>query len=104
MPALRELLSDDFSFHGPMMATDGADSFVEQMQNFPFHAQYEASRMIVEGDNVAHMFDFVVSAPRRSLSLGEYLRSLPNRSSGRQAGLMQSIGKALYLLFVFVGI
>ncbi len=63
MTALRALLSDGFSFHGPMMATEGADSFIEQMQNFPFQARYETSRMIVEGDNVAHMFAFVVSAP-----------------------------------------
>ncbi len=61
--ALRGLLSDEFSFHGPMMATDGADNFIEQLQGFPFQPRYEASRMIVEGDNVAHMFDFVVSAP-----------------------------------------
>ena len=27
--ALRGLLSDEFSFHRPMMATDGADSFIE---------------------------------------------------------------------------
>ena len=65
MAALRKLLSDDFSFLGPMMAAEGGDSFVEQLQNFPPQARYryEDSRMIVEGDNVAHMFDFVVSAP-----------------------------------------
>ena len=59
------LLSDDFSFLGPMMAAEGGDSFVEQLQNFPSQARYryEDSRMIVEGNNVAHMFDFVVSAP-----------------------------------------
>ncbi len=63
MQSLRSLLSDDFSFQGPMMTSDGADKFVEQMRNFPFQARFEDSRMVVEGENVVHMFDFVVTAP-----------------------------------------
>ena len=63
LQALRGLLNDEFSFHGTMMSTEGADDFIEQLRSFPFQARYDDSRMIVEGDSVAHMFDFVVSAP-----------------------------------------
>ncbi len=63
LTALRAVLSDDFTFHGPMMTAASGDEFVSQFEHFPFTMQFDSSRMIVDGDNVAHLFDFVVIAP-----------------------------------------
>ncbi|MBI3479301.1 MAG: nuclear transport factor 2 family protein [Nitrosomonadales bacterium] len=64
--ALRAVLSDDFSFRGPMMQFDEPDAFTKMMISFPFEATASGSRFIVDGNNVAHIFRWDVSAPAKA--------------------------------------
>lgn len=60
---LRATLADDFSFRGPMMQFDDPDAFTKTMVSFPFKATASGSRFIVDGNNVAHIFHWKMSAP-----------------------------------------
>lgn len=64
--ALRSMLAEDFSFRGPMMQFDDPDSFTKMMVSFPFEAIASGSRFIVDGNSVAHIFRWEVSAPAKA--------------------------------------
>lgn len=63
MTRVRELLADDFSFAGPMMTVEGADAFVEFMSGGPFEASQETIQFVANGNSVAHVFLFRMTAP-----------------------------------------
>ena len=46
-----------------MMQFDDPDAFTEMMVSFPFKATASGSRFIVDGNNVAHIFRWEMSAP-----------------------------------------
>ena len=63
---LRTVLSDDFTFQGPMMKFDDPDSFTEMMVAIPFEANASGSRFIVDGNTVAHTFRWEMTAPSKA--------------------------------------
>ncbi len=62
---LRTLLTDDFSFKGPLMAFDNPDGFIAGVSKMPFEGVPEGSRFIVDGNRVAHTFIWKMAAPTR---------------------------------------
>lgn len=63
---LRSVLSDDFSFQGPLMKFDDPDTFTEKMVAFPFEATASDSHFIVDGNNVAHTFRWKMTVPAKA--------------------------------------
>ncbi|MEW5963239.1 MAG: nuclear transport factor 2 family protein [Pseudomonadota bacterium] len=61
--ALRDLLTEDFTFKGPLMAFGDPESYVAAMAQLPFKADIESSRFIVDDGRVAHVFTFRMTAP-----------------------------------------
>ncbi|MGA9533737.1 MAG: nuclear transport factor 2 family protein [Anaerolineales bacterium] len=57
---VRSLLTDDFTFHGPLMAADGADEYVAQLQSFGDEMEMHARvrQLIGSDDIVAALVDF----------------------------------------------
>ncbi len=51
---VRSALTDDFSFHEPMMAFDNPDGFVESLLGFA--GKVTNSQLIVDGNHVAHLY------------------------------------------------
>ncbi len=63
---IRSTLSDAFSFKGPMMAFDNPDTFAEAMVGMPIEGTPSDSRFIAEGDRVAHVCSWKMTAPVRA--------------------------------------
>ena len=61
---IRSALTDDFTFRGPTMSVDNPDAFVEMLLNF--NADVTNSRLIVDGERVAHQFVLDVAAPMQA--------------------------------------
>lgn len=61
---VRSALTDDFTFRGPMMAFDGPEAFVQSL--LAFDADVTQSRLIVDGERVAHLFVLDIAAPFRA--------------------------------------
>ena len=61
---IRSALTDDFTFRGPTMSVDNPDAFVEILLNFD--ADVTNSRLIVDGERVAHQFVLDVAAPMQA--------------------------------------
>ena len=62
IPAMEALLTDDFSFHGPLMSADSAEEFIGELNAMEqplsdLHA--EIHHVIADGDTVAALYDFV---------------------------------------------
>ena len=57
----RAALTDDFTFRGPMGSFDDPDAFVASL--LAFDADVTESRLIVDGERVAHLFVLDVAAP-----------------------------------------
>jgi limonene-1,2-epoxide hydrolase len=63
MRLLRDLLAPDFSFEGPMMTFDGADDFIKFLATAPFEASHEPIQMVSDGNSIAHVYLFRITAP-----------------------------------------
>ena len=61
---VRSALTDDFTFSGPLMSFDDPDAFVASLLGFD--AEVTESRLIVDGERVAHLFVLEVAAPIRA--------------------------------------
>lgn len=57
---VRGLLTDDFSFRGPLMSADSADEYVRQLKSLGDEIELYADvrQLIGEGDVVAALVDF----------------------------------------------
>lgn len=64
--AIRATLADDFSFRGPMMKFDDPESFANAMAAFPVEATASDSRFVVGGGDVAHVFNWEMTAPAKA--------------------------------------
>ncbi|PCJ98135.1 MAG: hypothetical protein COA45_08255 [Zetaproteobacteria bacterium] len=60
---VRKYLHADFHFKGPMMESNGLEECIASMANCPFESSCQNSEMIEQGDQVVHVFDWVVTAP-----------------------------------------
>lgn len=75
---IRSVLTDDFTFRGPMMSFDSPDAFVASL--LAVDADVTESRLIVEGEHVAHLFVLDVAAPiRAKVPMCDVLRFEGNR-------------------------
>ena len=61
---IRSVLTDDFRFRGPMVSFDDPDAFADSLLGFD--ADVTESRLLVDGDRVAHQFVLDVAAPMRA--------------------------------------
>lgn len=62
LDAVRGMLTDDFTFHGPLMTADSADDLIAQIKGMDdamedLHA--EIHHVIADGDTVAALYDIV---------------------------------------------
>ena len=57
---VRDYLTEDFIFRGPLMAADSAEEYIRQLQaygdNFEMHA--EVRKLVSQGDTVAALVEF----------------------------------------------
>ena len=70
-----ELLTDDFSFHGPILQSQGRAAFVEGASGLgPIVRGNEMVRQWVEGDEVCSVYDFKVetAAGAGSIRMAEW--------------------------------
>jgi predicted SnoaL-like aldol condensation-catalyzing enzyme len=59
-----ELLADDFSFHGPMLQSEGKAAFIEGASGLgPIVRGYKMLRQWGEGDEVCSLYDFNIETP-----------------------------------------
>ena len=63
---LRSLLTDDFTFQGALSTFSGSGEFIEAMSQMPFEGAPEGSRFVVDGNRVAHVFVWKMTAPARA--------------------------------------
>jgi ketosteroid isomerase-like protein len=64
MDGAAELLTDDFSFHGPMLQSQGKAAFVEGASGLrPIVRGNAMVRQWVEGDEVCSMYEFKLETP-----------------------------------------
>ncbi len=61
---LRAILADDFTFKSPLAEFDSPEGFVEMVVQFG--GWVETSRVIVDGDHVAHTFVYHMTAPGKA--------------------------------------
>lgn len=62
---IRKLLSSDFTFRGPMRTFDNPDVFAESMVAMAMEGGPRGSRFITEGDSIAHICTWQMTAPKR---------------------------------------
>ena len=72
LKAVRPLLTDDFTFEGPLMTASSADDFIKQLEGMgpgmEMHA--EIHHIIDEGDCAAALYDFL--GPKGKISFAEW--------------------------------
>ncbi|MEO1224619.1 MAG: nuclear transport factor 2 family protein [Pseudomonadota bacterium] len=61
---LRMVLSDEFTFESPLASFDSPESFIQMVGSFG--GWVETSRIIVDGDQVAHTFTYHMTAPGKA--------------------------------------
>tara|TARA_R110002072_G_scaffold5353_9_gene34834 strand:+ start:1323 stop:1697 length:375 start_codon:yes stop_codon:yes gene_type:complete len=59
----RKHMSADFHFKGPMMESHGLDEMFASMEACPFESSCQNSELVIQGDNVVNVFDWVVTKP-----------------------------------------
>ncbi len=60
---VKNLIHDDFSFNGPCMQFDNAESFLEKMTECGFKAQHKVVKTIATDDQVVVIFDWICEEP-----------------------------------------
>ena len=64
LPAIRELLTEDFAFNGPLMKTEGRDQYLGLLGQFlPAHLGYRFLRQFADGDEVCSIYEMTVRTP-----------------------------------------
>ena len=59
-----ELLTDDFSFHGPMLQSEGKAAFLEGAARLgPIMRGYDMRRQWVDKDEVCSVYEFKIETP-----------------------------------------
>lgn len=61
---IRSALTDDFTFRGPVASFEDPDSFVQSLLGVG--AKVTNSRLLVDEDRVAHLYQLDVSAPMQA--------------------------------------
>jgi ketosteroid isomerase-like protein len=64
LDGVAELLTEDFSFEGPMLQVNSRQAFLDgTTQLLPIVRGYEMRRQWVEGDEVCSIYDFEIETP-----------------------------------------
>jgi len=73
----RDLLAEDFSFHGPMLRSDGRDAFLEASSGLgPIVRGNKMLRQWEDGEEVCSVYEFKVETPAGagSIPMTEWVR------------------------------
>jgi ketosteroid isomerase-like protein len=73
----RDLLAEDFSFHGPMLQAEGRDAFLEGASGLgPIVRGNEMLRQWEDGEEVCSVYEFKVETPAGagSIPMTEWVR------------------------------
>jgi ketosteroid isomerase-like protein len=77
LPALRDLLTEDFVFMGPLMRTEGREQYLGLLGQFlPAHVGYRFHHRFVDGNEVCSVYDMDVRTPSGAtltLSMADWL-------------------------------
>lgn len=77
LPGIRAMLTEDFTFVGPLMKTEGREPYVGLLGQFlPAHVGYRFHRQFVAGDDVCSIYDMTVRTPAGgtlTLTLADWL-------------------------------
>ena len=64
MDRARALVTDDFSFDGPMLQVDGKDAFFEAVSDLPSIIKgHTILKQFEDGDEVCSIYDFEIETP-----------------------------------------
>jgi hypothetical protein len=77
LPGARDLLAEDFSFHGPMLQAEGRDAFLEGASGLgPIVRGNEMLRQWEDGEEVCSVYEFKVETPigAGSIPMTEWVR------------------------------
>jgi len=72
LDTIRTLLTDDFTFEGPMMTASSADDFIKQLKGMDSNMEMRAEihYLVDDGDRVAALYDFL--GPTGKISFAEW--------------------------------
>ena len=77
LPGIRDMLTEDFVFIGPLMKTEGREPYVGLLGQFlQAHGGYRFHRQFVAGDDVCSIYDMTVRTPAGgtvTLTLADWL-------------------------------
>lgn len=77
LPSIRDLLSEDFVFIGPLMKTEGREHYVGLLGQFlPAHAGYHFYHRFADGNDICSVYDMDVWTPSGStltLTMADWL-------------------------------
>lgn len=65
LPSIRDLLTEDFAFTGPLMKTEGRDQYIGLLGQFlQAHLGYRFHQQFASGDEVCSIYDMDVRSPK----------------------------------------
>jgi hypothetical protein len=72
LETIRNLLTDDFTFQGPLMTASNADDFIKQLEGMGSNMEMQAEIhcLIDDGERVAALYDF--RGPHGNISFAEW--------------------------------
>lgn len=77
LPGIRDMLTEDFVFIGPLMKTEGREPYVGLLGQFlQAHVGYRFHRQFVAGDDICSIYDMTVRTPAGgtlTLTLADWL-------------------------------
>lgn len=77
LPSIRDLLTEDFEFIGPLMRTEGREQYVGLLGQFlPAHVGYRFHHRFADGNEVCSVYDMDVRTPAGStltLTMADWL-------------------------------
>jgi len=77
LPGIRDMLTEDFVFVGPLMKTEGREQYVGLLAQFlQAHVGYRFHHQFADDDEVCSIYDMTVKTPTGeplSLSLADWL-------------------------------
>lgn len=64
LPSIRDLLTEDFAFSGPLMKTEGREQYIGLLGQFlQAHVGYRFHHQFADGDGVCSIYEMTVRTP-----------------------------------------
>ena len=90
LPGIRDMLTEDFVFTGPLMKTEGREAYVGLLGQFlQAHIGYRFHRQFVAGDDACSIYDMTVRTPASgtlTLTLADWLITSVRRHAAEEIG------------------